>query len=245
MRIVTLNTWKNDGDYERRLGLMAAQLSGLGPDLCLFQEVFSGQGSDTAGFLEDKLGGTAVRFPARQKPRTHLGQSVVSTSGLAILTRLEVRTQTLDLVTDPRDGERIAALADLEIEGGLRILNLHLCHLGGELGRHLRAEQLAQALAWAEADWDGPLLVAGDLNARITDPELAPLAARGVHNADLGDTLLPGGKGSERRDEAIDHLVLIDPAGRRRILGKFLALNRPDETGLFPSDHAAVVMDIA
>jgi len=245
VRIVTLNTWKNDGDYERRLGLMTAQLAALEPDLCLLQEVFDGEGADTAGSIESRLEGKLVRFPARRKLRTHLGRQIVSSSGLAIASRHEVRTRTLDLITDPRDGERIAALADLDFEGGLRVLNLHLCHLGGELGRHLRTEQLAQALAWAEADWDGPLIVAGDLNARITDPELAPLAARGVPSAELGDTLLLAGQGSGRRNEAIDHLVLIDPADRRRILGRFLALNRPDETGLFPSDHAAVVMDIA
>ena len=47
MRIVTLNTWKNEGEYERRLDLMAVGLGDLRADVVCLQECFVGGGSDT------------------------------------------------------------------------------------------------------------------------------------------------------------------------------------------------------
>lgn len=240
MRIVTLNTWKNEGDYDRRLALMGEGLAGLDPDVILLQEAFACEGADTALALATRLGLSACCFPARTKRRSHRGCPVPSSSGLAILSRAPVRAQARALVSDPRDGERIAVLA--ETAGGLRLLNLHLTHLGGDRGRDLRARQLAEALVWAEEEGAGPLVVGGDLNAPLDDPALAALRRRAPQTRDTGATLIAGGG---RPFEAIDHLALIDPSGRLTIARTFLALNAPDDTGAFPSDHAAVVADLA
>lgn len=240
MRIVTLNTWKNEGDYDRRLALMGEGLARLDPDLVLLQEVFVCYGVDTAAILSARLGLSASCFPARTKRRKHKGGEVLSTSGLAILSRTPLRAQAKALVSDPRDGERIAVL--VQMEGGLRLLNLHLTHLGGDLGRDLRARQLGEALNWAAEGGVGPLIVGGDLNATLNDPELAALRRLAPATVELGTTLIAGGAAL---GGAIDHLALIDPSRRRRLVRKGLALNTPDEIGVFPSDHAAVVADMA
>ena len=69
MRIVTLNTWKNEGEYERRLDLMAVGLGDLRADVVCLQECFVGGGSDTAARLAAALGMRAYPAPARRKLR--------------------------------------------------------------------------------------------------------------------------------------------------------------------------------
>ena len=87
MRIVTLNTWKNEGDYPRRLALMRDGLAELAPDLVCLQECFANAGHDTAAWLAAELGLDCHAAPARAKVRRHMGQDLQSTSGLAILAR--------------------------------------------------------------------------------------------------------------------------------------------------------------
>ena len=40
LSLITLNTWKCDGDYPRRLTLMRRELARLDPDILALQEVF-------------------------------------------------------------------------------------------------------------------------------------------------------------------------------------------------------------
>ena len=65
MRIVTLNTWKNEGDYARRLPLMRDGLAALSPDVVCLQECFVADGFDTAAFLAAELGLHLYAAPAR------------------------------------------------------------------------------------------------------------------------------------------------------------------------------------
>jgi endonuclease/exonuclease/phosphatase family metal-dependent hydrolase len=242
MRIVTLNTWKNEGDYPRRLGPMAAQLRELAPDVVCLQECFAADGAHTVGHLARELRMLAAAVPARRKHRLHQGRSVASSSGLAILSRRRpLAHAALTLSSDDRDGERVALRVDFEgVHGALRVLNLHLTHLRGASGAELRARQIDEALAWARADWAGALLVCGDLNCGRGDREFAALEA--AAGEDLGSTL-NAGRASDEAGRAIDHGLLVDPCGfavRRR----FVALEAPDGDGGLPSDHAAVVVDL-
>lgn len=244
MRIATLNTWKNEGEYARRLDLMARGLAALAPDVVCLQECFAGAGRDTAASLAQALGLTCQARPARAKPRRHDGALVASTSGLAILSRLPALAESAHpLASHPADGERIAQRLDLAVGGRpLRILNLHLTHLRGPEFTGLRTRQLAAALRWAGEDHVAGLVVAGDLNAGATDPALAALNAEvGFEAATFlgprADARLPAGP-------AIDHLVLQEPGGWR-VTSRFRALDEADPEGWLPSDHAAIVVDLA
>lgn len=232
MRIATLNTWKNEGDYDCRLALMATGLQALAPDVLCLQECFVGAGRDTAAHLGVALRRQVTAAPARHKPRMHLGNPTPSSSGLAILTRTApLASATLQLPQDHRDGERIALRVDLP---GVRVLNLHLTHLQDDAGRDWRALQLEVAVAWARRDWRDALVVCGDLNMNQCDPAFAPL--RGLAGVELGSTLHGAGGG------AIDHIILLHPPppGDAR---RWLALTEADDQGRRPSDHAAVVAD--
>ena len=240
MRIVTLNTWKNEGDYARRLALMAEGLAPLQADVICLQECFCGGGADTAAFLAARLGLRVHAAPARRKFRPHGGRQVMSASGLAILSRHGGRAEIRGLASDPRDGQRIAQRFDLDLGGPpLRILNLHLTHLRGVRADKVRAEQLADALEWAGAGVAGGLVVAGDLNATAADAALAPLglvpAPATLHGPRAGAQIAPG--------LAIDHCVLLRSGGWRPA-ATHRALDAPDAEEWFPSDHAAVVLDL-
>jgi hypothetical protein len=244
MRIATLNTWKNEGDYARRLDLMTRGLAALSPDIICLQECFAGAGTDTAAVLAHRLGLVNLPRPSRAKLRLQGGAMVPSTSGLAILSRLPaVAERAHPLVSHPADGERIAQRLDLAAIDGhaLRILNLHLTHLRGAQFSALRASQLTQALDWAYEGLVGGLVVAGDLNAAASDPALAPLNAR----VGFEMTTLLGARshGPQGEGPAIDHLLLQQPGGWR-VASRFRALDQGDSDGWRPSDHAAVVIDL-
>ncbi|MDP1619135.1 endonuclease/exonuclease/phosphatase family protein [Phenylobacterium sp.] len=240
MRIVTLNTWKNEGRYDRRLVLMAQALGELAPDVVCLQEAFQAEGFDTAAFLGDALGLAVSVEAARRKVRLHAGQSLDSVSGLAILSRGSPQARgRIALPSDPADGERIAQW--IQAAPDLRILNLHLTHLRGPDAADLRGRQLAAALAAATSPGSG-LLVVGDFNAPATAPELAAVAA-GL-DPSAPPTLQGERAGSARHAApAIDHAVLVD-AGPWRIVLRFRGLDQPDAEGWFPSDHAAIVVDL-
>ena len=136
LTLVTLNTWKGEGDYPARLSAMGDLLEELNPDLVFLQEVLAIPGTDidTAKILAERLGCRAVSHPARNKPRRIDGEVYHSTSGLALLSRLELRSaQSVSLPTDPADGERIAQIVECDIgDAGMPPLiavNLHLSHL--------------------------------------------------------------------------------------------------------------------
>lgn len=275
LRLVTLNTWKCDGNLAARMPLMAAELARLDADIVCLQECFASypgsvhavaadQASprsparmalrsadcgvtDTALFLSRRLRMRLFHAPARWKLRTIGGARVPSTSGLAVLVlggALDM--EVLDLPSDPRDGERIAQAVMFRSDHGvLRIVNLHLSHLGD--GAALREAQLREVLGHFTSDAI-PTVLAGDFNAVFDAPELAPVRAR--DDLDIGPmasarwpaTLL----GGEARDRAIDHVLLLR-GGRSngpRLVDRCRVLDRPDESGRYPSDHAGVKVEI-
>lgn len=238
MRIVTLNTWKNEGDYRRRLRLMRDGLAELSPDVVCLQEAFAAVGADTARELGAALGFVVHVAPARFKGRCHEGRMLHSSSGLAILTRWPGSSCSIMLPSDPADGERIAQRLDLRIgDRPLRVLNLHLTHLRG--AAELRATQLDRALAWAREGLTGGLVVAGDLNATAADAALARL------RLPMRPGTLQGARvGAITTAAAIDHCELVSAGGWREI-DRVRGLETPDAEGWLPSDHAGVGLDLA
>ena len=247
MRIVTLNTWKCEGDYDRRLACMADGLAAVAPDVVCLQECFVAAGTDTLSALAAATGLRPYASPAREKTRTFRGRPVTSTSGLGMLVDGEVSGfSRVDFPSEPRDPERAAQIVRLATRRGpCAVANLHLTHVPhGETIRGLQLRTVMDALDAARGD--APGLLCGDFNAEPADAALAPLRRR--PDADWGTesplaligTLLQG-----TRSRAIDHIVLIGgrPRGwrlreRRRIL------DAPDPAGVLPSDHAAVLVDV-
>jgi endonuclease/exonuclease/phosphatase family metal-dependent hydrolase len=235
IRIVTLNCWKDEGDWPARMAAIAAGLAALQPDFVCLQEVYVGGGRDAGQWLAAATGLVCTHLDARHKLRG----GVSSSSGVAVLSRVPaIGTMAIGLPTTLADGGRKALAADFAtIAGPLRVASLHLSHLRGAESGALRAAQLSALVAAAE--WDGPLVLAGDFNARWDAPELALLDAPGwVSSATMlaGHSSLIG-----QPDALIDHVVLRAGPAALALQQARIVLDQPDAAGVLPSDHAGVL----
>ena len=249
--VLTLNTWKCDGDYPGRLPLIRHGIAALRPDICLLQESFvaGALGWDTAEHVAETLGYRVAYAPARDKLRRIDGHPVRSQSGLALLTRGEiVSSRTVILPDDPEDGERIAQVAEVTLDGArLLVVNIHLTYLPGRDA--LRQEELAVALA------DLPPLtgyaaaaIGGDFNC---PPDSAPIRwlmsepDRAVTDTAAGADFITHEASSRRPAQRIDYIFLVDTGRPPRVLDTKRVLDTPDPaTGLLPSDHYGVLSRI-
>lgn len=242
IRIVTLNIWKDEGDWPARMDAIAEGLCALQPDIVCLQEVYTGGGRAAGPLLAAATGLHMTEVAARHKARG----GVPSSSGLAILSRTPpLHSLSIGLPTTADDGGRKALAADLATPlGQLRVVSLHLSHLRGDSAGALRAAQLAALVAAAACD--GPLLLAGDFNARWGSDELALLAA-----PEWASTapLLAGassriGLAGALPHVLIDHVALRAGAARIGLRAARIVLDQPGRAGVLPSDHAGVLAEL-
>lgn len=245
LRIVTLNTWKNEGDYPARLRATGDGLRALGPDVVLLQECFrtAGGAADTARALG--------QAPARAKARVWRGRVVPGESGHAVLVRGVIAwSERIVLPSDEAGGERIAQLVAADLTSGGRVLAgcIHLSHLRGDGAR--RRQQLETVLA--HPAWRSPAdlrVLGGDCNATADAPELAWLGAHPeltVRRVSPEAPTHPLPPRADRPGRCIDHLFFVGPAGESGpgMSAAGVALDAP-HGGVWPSDHAAVWADAA
>lgn len=261
--LLTLNTWKCDGDYLARLPLMAQGIRELAPDVVFLQEAFSapGQNYDTAAYIADNAGYEIARAPARRKVRVCENQRVDSTSDLVILTRDPVIFRNvISLPSHPDDSERIALIVDVDTAlGPVGFVNVHLTHLPESNG--LRRQQFEAAVAHLST---GPyVIVAGDFNCtKEALPALGEFVkgfriyqstADGPHQL-RGGTLNPvsdyaSGPQASFKGQAIDHVFILrsgEGGDGMSLTGVKTVLNAADpSTGIYASDHAGVLVKIS
>lgn len=254
LRVVTINTGKEDPPYRRRLELLANGLRCLRPDLVLLQEAVStpDERCNTTRTLAATLGLSAIEAPARVKPRRIDGEIIEAPTGLGLLSRLPVTAhERVPLPTDPRDGERIALLARLETPTGtLLIINTHLTYLPDALQTRRRQIETIFAHSWLAGEWTAALL-GGDLNTDAT--ELPALLAAIPDRWSARDAYVAGG-GSEPRatmpaapgsgeERCVDYLISLAGANQAhpRWSEAAVVLAQPDAAGVFPSDHRGVM----
>jgi endonuclease/exonuclease/phosphatase family metal-dependent hydrolase len=242
MRCVTLNTWKNEGNYQTRLKAMADGLAALEADVIALQECFVAEPLelDTAAILADRLGMHLTRRAMRAKPRIHEGAWVESRSDLAILSAVEPVSVVCNTVFVSADGddERGLLRADIIIGGAaIRFGCTHFTHIGGIAGDMVRIAQASAAFHQLLDGWAGPALLMGDFNARADDDCLSPLFTKSELDCHFRDR---GGVGN-----MIDHILLFNQQNKIRVVSQSVAM-RPNahhpENG--PSDHPAIIMDV-
>lgn len=246
--LLTINTWKCDGNYRQRMVLLRTQLGDLKPDVIACQEVFSADEADTGRELARSLGMFYSYAPARKKPRLFEGNLTDSESGLGVLSRYPIlQTDTLPLPPHPDDTDRLAQLCWLRVNGTpVLVVNTHLTHLRGQ--SELRQQQLATLLAHpALTDPGGTVFLCGDFNAEAQSPEIQFLPNHptvSVQNTyALGNGTPPGytmpdrtGKG---RSRCIDFIFSLSPV---TITEARVVLDLADADGNYPSDHCGVLI---
>lgn len=248
LTIATLNTWKNDGEYWKRLPAMARAVADLNPDVVFLQEVLRAPGADdadTAATIAEAAGLKASSERARKRKREIDGRRVECWSGLSILHRRRLDLYRLDLPVDlRRDDERLALFAEIDSPvGPVTLVNLHLTHPAEE-GDMRRAEMQAvlEELERREVD---RAIVAGDFNDSPDSPVLDLCRRRRWRCRNVVEEAHAGGffPTIPETGMIVDHILLLEPTWAEhadvRMAGPFA--DSPDpETGVMPSDHLGV-----
>ncbi|MBC7921578.1 MAG: hypothetical protein H7Z75_10885 [Ferruginibacter sp.] len=259
--LVTINTGKCDGNYPQRVDGLKKGLRALKPSVVASQEVFQSEaaGADTGRDLADFLGMHRCFTPARPKDRLLGGRLVPSYSGLAVLSvHPIVRSWTIPLPTDERDGERIAQCCLLDcVFTRVLVINTHLSHLRG--ASSLRRQQLETILAHALPDGGetyGAVYLGGDFNAEKQSEEMrylvnhAKFSVINGYRAGNGEPpgftvpAKPGESSAGSRGRCIDYIFSVTKKGERHptITHASVVLDAPDERGNYPSDHFGVLV---
>ncbi len=246
---MTWNVWWRFGDAwrEREAGLVTT-LREVRPDLLALQETWSGEGTTQADVLAERLGGLAAVWAPTSLPPAPPGGIDV---GIALLSRWPIVATVVHELPHPQwPGPPPTALeATVDGPGGrLRVIVTCL-----EWEPSFARDHLLQSYAVAElaAAGDGPVLVLGDLNAAVDQPELTPLLAVlddawALGGGDPGAVTLSSAVPEAPReaghliDRRIDHILVRGGLTAHRA---FLAGDHPID-GRHPSDHYAVVADV-
>ncbi len=238
LRVLSLNTWKCDGEYRARIDALASYLPELSPDVMLLQEVFDA--SDAGLSTHERLAHalpehSSHRVPAREKFRHFEGKRILSTSGLAIFVRGDiVSASIISLPTSPQDPDRVAQLIAVRNESeDFWVANVHLTHIPEH--HDLRAEQ---TLALLRALPDGKVIVGGDFNATPSSQAVALLKTQMACAPTLSTTTLVGD--NEESVRVVDYLAWSGwPAENPSISAVF-----DGDRGPIVSDHLGIMADI-
>lgn len=264
MRILTWNLWGRNEPWQARRDAITATLADVEPDVCGLQEVWQADGHNLATDLAERLGMQChfvmASLPDRAGGAVPIGNAVLSRWPIVERTQLRLPTG------DSPDG-RVVAHARIDAPGGaLPVFTTHLTYRPG--GSRIRLEQvrlLAEYVAGHTAADDAyPPVVTGDLNAEPDSDEIRLLG--GVHTAPAapGLVLLDAWRYADPADPGftwdlrnpyqadslipssrIDYvLVGLPRQGRGRVTSVRLAGTAPVD-GVWPSDHFAVVADLA
>ena len=250
MRLVSLNTWKSEGDFPKRVHAMAEGLAALSADVIALQEdLRTSDGlTHTALALARALSMQLTWAPARTKPRSVGLRRTVTSSGLAILCRQPALEQrVIALPEDVRDGERIAQCVRLPGgAGGWWLVNLHLTHLPDRTDlRRMQLETVLQAMDRMARDQR--VVLCGDFNARPADAEIARFLSP---DGPLVDVFADRPKVTHVTESGValdlDHIFLRTVHGAQpfQVAAARVALDRPGACGVMPSDHFAVCADL-
>jgi endonuclease/exonuclease/phosphatase family metal-dependent hydrolase len=260
LTVVTLNTWKCEGHYWRRINLLKEQLLQLNPSIIACQEVFSSASADTAKELAEALNMDFVFVPSRKKYRVFAGDKVMSQSGLALLSKYPIELATsFEMPFDEKDGERKAQCCIIDVqESPILIINTHLSHLKN--ADALKISQLSSILKHPllrQSSYEA-IILCGDFNSTEKDDTIQYLLNQSEHSIvncySEGNGKLPGytrlmplNNNESPQGKCIDYIFLVKHQDNLKISVKdaSIVLNIPDEAGLYPSDHFGVMVTVA
>ena len=176
--IITINTWKGEGDYRNRIRHLAAALKTLNPDVILCQECFrcDDKNADSLAQLAIAMGMAYDYVPARKKKRYFEGEWVLSESGLGLLTKYKILgSQSFQLPALQNDEERKIQQVQLQTPNGwnFSVFNVHLTHI--ESPENHRLQQIEYLASLLQERKGLPFFVGGDFNLLPSSFEIATL----------------------------------------------------------------------
>lgn len=249
IQIVTINTWKCDGDYYNRRQVLANQLKMLTPHIIACQECFLSEDEkiDTLRFLAEELDMYYHFTPARFKNRLLANDEINSHSGLGVLSAFPIKVfAEFDLPFSEADGERKVQQLIIEITEQKKLLltNVHLTHLQNAVD--LRKNQLtliAQKTTDKNFDYN---IICGDFNTTPDSEEIMQFTkqTKAIDCYETGGGKAPRTSLIENNTERNVDYIFALPAGRLReypaVIKSTTVLNTPDQSGIYPSDHFGI-----
>jgi endonuclease/exonuclease/phosphatase family metal-dependent hydrolase len=269
MRVVTWNVWWRFGPWEQRREAILSVLGGLRPDVVGLQEVWARGEENLAAWLAERLGmhWTWAASDAPERWQKRIRDATVSI-GNAVLSKWPIVDR--DVVRLPatggQDDGRLVLHALLDAPGPrVPFFTTHLNHAIHESA--VRCQQvavLAEFVASRSGEGSFPPVVTGDYNAWPDSDEMrllggyktAPAAGQVLIDAwEYADPAVSSATWDASNPFAARtfelnvrcdyiHVGLPGPGG----LGRVCAVRRAGDTpvdGVWPSDHAAVVADLA
>ncbi|MFI7018607.1 endonuclease/exonuclease/phosphatase family protein [Streptomyces sp. NPDC050164] len=270
MRIVTWNLWWRFGPWQARQKAILTALRELRPDVVGLQEVWAADGENLAEWLAGELGLHCAwaPSPAPERWRRRIGDPTVDI-GNAVLSRWPVVDRDvlpLPAPADVNDG-RLALYARLA--GPTHEIPFFTTHFASapdaSAVRCGQVAALAGFVARHRGDTPFPPVVTGDLNAWPDSDEIRLIGGYKTAPAAPGQVLLDAWEYADPAapsatwDAANPYVaqthepsVRIDyihvgppgPGGLGRVRDVRRACDGPVD-GVWPSDHAAVVADLA
>lgn len=238
LSIVTLNTWKCDGEYPKRIDLILKDIQEREFDFFLGQEIFDSEDLSTWKMVTEGLNLPSVYEKSRLKNREVNGRVVPSHSGLCCWSRYTpVSTHKVELPDTPLDGERISQIITYQIgDFLLAVVNTHLTHLKDSSS--LRIEQISKTLEELQRirEPDG-IIFCGDFNAGKESEEIQFL----IDECDFTDAY-PQCFTTHTNGICLDH-ILYYPADRFSVNSTSVILDYPIN-GTIPSDHFGLHVEL-
>ena len=249
--IATLNTWKCDGDYFKRLEVITKELQILQPHILLLQESFqtSDNQIDTSRSIAKRLGYFYVSSRSRFKNRKVNNVLTDSYSNVSIISKYPIINRYIfSLPSNEADGGREAIAAEIEIGNKrLMVISVHLSHLRD--GAELRKQQLFHIFdqPFLRGSFDG-VFIGGDFNCTMNDLYIAQLENKYF---EIEDTFVYKKANDELictfSTRKIDHILQLwsKAAKKLEILDSKIIFHSIDtEYGVKASDHNGVLVEI-
>jgi endonuclease/exonuclease/phosphatase family metal-dependent hydrolase len=251
IKLLTINTWKCDGNYQKRLVALQDQILAINADIIALQESFQTIDNkyNTAYTLANSLNYFHISSQSRKKIRIIDGVANDSYSNVAILSKFPIRKhQVFPLPSSPEDGGRDAIVTEIIIENHrIVVASLHLTHLRN--ATNLRQLQLKQILNQPFVkDTADIFFICGDFNATLDDeslkefllfPYLLTDTFKFRKKSDSIDFTLQAAK----RSVKIDHILMMSTNQKTpKIIDTSIVMYDIDaKTGVKPSDHNGVL----
>ncbi len=265
LRVMTWNLWWRFGDWKQRRRAIVDTIRAVNPDVLCLQEVWAKSGEPgMADILADEFGHHAVSS-------TPIGRQDVGFTN-AVLSRWPsslLHDEALPRADGSPGHRRIVAASVATPWGAWPIASTHLDHrFDDSAGRQAQCRRLLElAATWrGEPTSDLPVIVGADLNAVPDSNEVRMLTGRepgvsGIVFSDAWEQVGDGPGVTWRRENPnaadsawpnrrIDYLLVSWP--RPKPVGNPVAAHLAgggpvdvDGESVWPSDHAAVVVDIA
>lgn len=254
LKIVTINTWKGENDYDVRIENLKQQLLAINPDIILMQECFEAPNieKDTISYLNQAFNYHLDYIQAREKIRDFEGFPIQSFSNLGILSKLPfLNSFHYPLPLAEGDEMRFGQEAEFFLENGKTALvtNVHLTHLNNN--NAIRLEQAKKISERINLQNQKLHIIGGDFNCTINSSEIQYL----LKNSNLTDCYskvnpnLPRNTLVDYKDKdidlGVDYLLIGNLNNQYKITDANICLQYPIDTPYgYCSDHFGILINI-